>query len=244
MSGFFNFPASKFDEGVRFWGAVTGSTISKHRSWSQSSATLLPQFGDAYLGARRVEHDSGGFHLDLLVDDVDETSRSAVGLGASALEVRTGVSSTLVSPAGVMFSVVRKDGERQRPPPHSSAAGSRSIVDQVCVDIGPAHYADEAAFWTKLTGWERRRGALPEFEYLARQPQMPFRLLLQRLDEEDPDGGHLHLDIACDDVEREKIRHESLGAVTIRIMPFWTTLIDPGGLTYCITSRNPDTGSL
>ena len=32
--------------------------------------------------------------------------------------------------------------------------GSRSIVDQVCLDIPPSMYEQECAFWAELTGWE------------------------------------------------------------------------------------------
>jgi Glyoxalase-like domain len=53
-----------------------------------------------------------------------------------------------------------------------------------------------------------------------------------------------HPDLACDDVDAETTRHEALGATVVRVMPNWTTLRDPAGLSYCITRRNPDTGTL
>jgi len=52
------------------------------------------------------------------------------------------------------------------------------------------------------------------------------------------------LDLACDDVAAERARHQDLGAVVVREMPNWTTLLDPVGLVYCITCRSPATGTL
>jgi hypothetical protein len=73
---------------------------------------------------------------------------------------------------------------------------------------------------------------------------MPLRLLLQRLDD-DPDAPcRADLDLACDDVAAEQDHHEALGAVVVRQMPNWTTLPDPTRLAYCITRRNPSTGTL
>jgi hypothetical protein len=72
---------------------------------------------------------------------------------------------------------------------------------------------------------------------------MPLRLLLQRTDDE-AEGCTAHLDFACDDVVAEERRHRALGATVLRTMPNWTTLVCPAGLSYCITRRDPITGSL
>ena len=242
-TGVLDLPASGFDNGVRFWRSVTGSTLSTSRGSPGGYTTLLPDAGDPYLSARRVGHGPPGIRLDLHADDVDETSDRAQALGASLVEARPDTT-VLNSPAGVTFSVVRHRGGRHRPPPTISDGGARSLVDQVSVDVGPSSYLEEAAFWTGLTGWERRRGALPEFEVLIRPVDMPFRILLQKLAGDGPDGGRLHLDVACDDVAREASRHVALGASVIRTMRYWTTLVDPAGLTYCVTARDPDTGVL
>jgi hypothetical protein len=39
-------------------------------------------------------------------------------------------------------------------------------------------------------------------------------------------------------------RHEALGAHRVREMEYWTTLRDPTGLEYCITIRDPDSGTV
>ncbi len=243
MTGFLDFPASRIGDGARFWQSVTGSTMSESRGSSAEFATLLPKTGDPYLRLQRIEHGSGGVHLDLHAENVDETSQRALTMGALLLEARPHIN-IFSSPAGVTFCVVRHRGERHRPPPTLWDGRSRSLVDQICVDTGPTTYLEEAAFWTGLTGWERRAGALSEFEFLVRPAHMPFRLLFQRLTEDEPGGGALHLDLACSDVGRETNRHVALGASVVRIMRYWTTLIDPAGMTYCVTARNPDTGML
>ena len=66
---------------------------------------------------------------------------------------------------------------------------------------------------------------------------------VKRLDSED-DGCRAHLDFACDDMVAERWRHEALGATFVRSTTNWTTLRDPAGLEYCITRRNPETGTL
>jgi hypothetical protein len=72
---------------------------------------------------------------------------------------------------------------------------------------------------------------------------MPLRLLLQRRD--DSDGpARAHLDLACDDVDVLVGRHVELGATTIERFERWTSMADPAGLAYCITSRDPRTGVL
>ena len=97
------------------------------------------------------------------------------------------------------------------------------------------------AFWAALTGWELRKGSLPDFQSLLRPTGLPLRLLLQR--REDDDGpGRAHIDFAAEDVAVEAARHRALGADTVRVESFWTTLRDPAGLEYCITARNPMTG--
>ena len=241
MTGSLDFPASTLEDGARFWQSVTGSTMSEYRGSSAEFATFLPKTGDPYLRVQRVDHGSGGVHLDLHAENVDETSERALALGASVLDAGSNIK-TFHSPAGVTFCVLRHRGERHRPPPTTWDGGTRSLVDQICVDTGPTTYLEEAAFWTGLTGWERRASGLPEFEFLVRPAHMPFRLLLQRLTEDEPGGGHLHLDLACSDVGRETSRHVALGASVVRIMRYWATLIDPAGMAYCVTARNPDTG--
>jgi hypothetical protein len=105
-------------------------------------------------------------------------------------------------------------------------------------------FAAESRFWAALTSWELRPGSRPEFRYLARPDGIPLRLLLQRLDDAKVGQGRGHLDLACNDVPAERRRHLALGASLVRQTPNWTTLADPTGLEYCVTRRDPTTGTL
>jgi hypothetical protein len=101
--------------------------------------------------------------------------------------------------------------------------------------------ARETEFWAGLTGWELRDSPRSEFASLTRPDGMSLRLLLQRLGE--PSGPcRAHLDLACDDVPAEVTRHQELGGTVLRVTDVFTTLLDPAGQPYCVTSRNPDTG--
>jgi Glyoxalase-like domain len=242
LTGFLDFPTPGLPAGAEFWQRVTAFELSAPRGDREHFATLLPSEGDPYLRVQGTLAGPPGCHLDLHSDDVADTARVAVRLGAS---VRFEVPGLVVleSPGGLAFCAVRHAGEQERPPPVSWPGGSRSLLDQLCIDIPAARYDTEARFWAELTGWERRPGRRPEFEYLVRPPGMPLRLLLQRLD--DGDGPcRAHPDLACDDVAAERERHEELGARVVRTTGYWTTLTDPVGLAYCITSRDPGTGTL
>jgi hypothetical protein len=49
---------------------------------------------------------------------------------------------------------------------------------------------------------------------------------------------------ACEIDAAECRRHEALGAAVAYEGRVWTTLRDPAGIAYCITRRDPDTGTL
>ena len=241
-TAFLDFPAATFNSGCRFWEAVTGFKLSAPRGVSGEFATLVPSNGDAYLRVQRVGDEEPRIHLDLHVDDVEGSACQATALGAGMVEAWPGLI-VMSSPTGLFFCLVRGEDRFERPRPPVWPAGQRSLVDQVCLDIPPPDFAREGDFWAGLTGWERRRGSRSEFDYLVRPAGMPLRLLLQRLDDEHPCLCRAHLDLACDDVPAERRRHEALGG-RVWAEPSWTTLVDPTGLAYCITRRDPTTGTL
>ncbi|MGL5910814.1 MAG: VOC family protein, partial [Phycicoccus sp.] len=74
--------------------------------------------------------------------------------------------------------------------------------------------------------------------FLERPRRIPFRLLLQRLDDA---GGTVraHVDLACTDRVASTVRHLALGARVLREREFWTVLSDPAGRVYCLTDRDP-----
>lgn len=227
VTGFLDSPDGS-SEG--FWRAVTSSGLSERRAGGVF-ATLVPAQGDPYLRVQVVGAGPPRAHLDLHTGDVAGLAGRAVALGAVRVSAQEGLV-VCRSPAGLLFCVVAWAGERVRPSPVGG-----SLVDQVCLDVPVGVFEVEAEFWSALTGWPRRAGGLPEFEFLVRPPGLPLRLLLQRT------GGvaaGMHLDLACVDVPAEVARHEGLGASVVRRVPGdWTTLRDPSGREYCVTARWP-----
>lgn len=236
ITGFLDSP-SRAAEG--FWQAVTGSSLSSRRGPGGEFATLLPGGGDAYLRVQVVGDGSARAHLDLHVERVAAQARRVAGLGAVVVHDEDDLV-VLRSPAGLLFCLVAWHGEAVRPAP-VSWPGGRSLVDQWCLDIPAASFEAEADFWAAVTGWARRSGSRPEFDFLVRPDGMPLRLLLQRTG--DALSG-MHPDVASDDRHAEVARHEGLGASVVRVAESWTTLQDPVGRLYCVTDRNPATGGL
>jgi predicted enzyme related to lactoylglutathione lyase len=243
LTAFIDRPAHDFDATIEFWQRATGSTLSPSRGRDGEFATLIPSSGDPYLRVQRIADGPGGCHLDVHVDDIAATTRRAEALGARVHDALDDLV-VMSSPAGGVLCVVAHDGEPVRPQPIGQD-GRRTIVDQLCLDIGRRDYESECAFWRDLTGWQHRQALLPGFSYLVRPDEMPLRLLLQRTDEEAPvRQAEAHLDLACDDADAACLDHVALGATVRARLEYWITMLDPAGLPYCLTRRNPDTGTL
>jgi len=240
LTAFLDTPPAVIADVDRFWLAATDTKLSTRRGANQQFATLLPADGDAFLRTQVIESNTAGIHLDLHVSSPSETASHARSLDAKVVADH-GTLVVLDSPGGLPFCLVTHDGEHVRPRPVTWPGGHHSLADQVCLDIPASIFDREADFWSALTRWQRRRGGRPEFDYLARPATMPLRLLLQRV----ADGGPVraHLDLACDDVPAEMERHEALGATVTRRTELWTTLRDPAQREYCITSRDPWSGT-
>ncbi|PBC61207.1 hypothetical protein BKI49_24720 [Streptomyces sp. Tue6028] len=225
-----------------FWTAVTGTRLSAPRGDRDEFVTLLHDGADACVKMQGVEDGDGGAHLDLAVEDVTGLVRSARRLGAEVVAGHEGWA-VLRSPGGQSFCVVPWQGESTRPPVvEVPGGGATSRLDQVCLDLAPSVYDAEVAFWGELTGWASRPGAFPEFHVVRPPATLPFRILLQRRDDERPASAH-H-DIACSDVDAVRAHHESLGAALVARGAHWNVMRDPAGGTYCLTPRDPVTGSL
>jgi hypothetical protein len=222
ITAFLDLPERSWESGVSFWKAVTAAELSPVRGSDREFATLLPADGEPFLRVQRTGADRPGIHLDL-------------HCAADQWEIRT-------SPGGFTFCVnVPVGGDR--PAPVSWPGGHSSLVDQVCLDIPPAAYDAECAYWTELTGWELAPTSAPYLRQLVRPVGMPLRVLLQRRDEgEGPVTAHL--DLASSDREAEIARHLALGATVDGAGARWTRLRDPVGMLYCVTDRNPATGLL
>lgn len=244
LSAFIDQPADRFTAGTDFWLTVTDSTLSPLRGEDSEFATLIPKDGDPHLRVQRTKDASAGVHLDLHVVSVPDACREAQALGATMLPGQPSDAGYTImsSPAGMTFCFVPHHGESQPATPVTDPAPH--LVDQISIDIPAAFYNDEVTFWSALTGWEAKVGRLDEFAYLVRPPGSPLRVLLQRLGEE-TGTARAHLDLACGD-NRAAITeaHNQLGAETVGVWEYWTTLRDPTGQLYCLTARDPDTGSL
>ena len=223
LTAFIDLPAAAYDVGVRFWEGVTGYAVSASRGERDEFATLMPPEGDAFLRVQRVVDGPGGVHLD-------------VHRPGQPFEVHR-------SPGGLDYCEVSEPLSR-RPPPATWPGGHWSIVDQVCLDIAAPAYERECEFWRDLTGLELQQSThFEEFRTLARPPDQPIRVLLQRVGDDRP-RVTAHLDVYTDDREAETRRHEALGATVLRRHPHFTVLTDPTGAAYCITPRDAVTGML
>ncbi|MBM7280472.1 VOC family protein [Gordonia rubripertincta] len=249
LSAFLDFPADEFGSEVTFWRAIAGSTVSPPRGEHREFASLEPFSGDPHLRVQRVDDGPGGVHLDIHTDDPHGAAEEAVGLGAT-LTHDAGTHLVLRSPAGFVFCLVPWEGESTRSRPIRWPGDAISIIDQLCIDVPAADFDAEVAFWTALTGWPLKSpGSRPELVALRRDPAITVGILLQRR-QTDPDGpvpggsspATGHLDLATSSVPDEVARHEGWGARAIEHYPHWTTMADPAGRPYCITSRNPRTG--
>lgn len=242
VTAFLDTTADLAPQTERHWEQVTGYRVGPRRGESDQFATLVPPEGNAFLRVQVVDAAGpGGLHLDLHTDDIRALADQVAALGGSAQPVETGLV-RCTSPGGLVICVVGDECRAWlRPKPVDWAAGERSLVDQVTVDTPSSAYDVEVDFWEALTGWERRGGSMPQFQSLVRPPGQPLRFLLQRRDDDDG-PTRAHLDLACDDVDAERVRHEDFGGRTTYVGSFWRTLTDPSGRAYCLTPRDPETG--
>jgi hypothetical protein len=243
LTAFIDRPADRWEVAVPFWCKVSGTSLSATRGPDGEFATLLPADGDAFLRVQRVGGGGGG-HLDVHVPDVGAAVELAQRLGAR-LVFRAG-HAILRSPAGLLWCLVpalTPVGDRlRRPAPVTRPDGVRTRVDQLCIDVPPGRFDVEVGFWHAVTGWTpATAGRRGEFARLIGPPGIPLRLLVQRLDDDPPGGSATcHLDVASSDVDAEVAHHhQDWGAQPLRRTPDWTTLRDPSGFEYCVTSRDP-----
>ena len=243
LTALLDFPPATFGPACAYWQAVTGYQMSAPRGPAAEFATLLPGQGSAFVRVQRTGGGSPGCHLDVHTPDVRTLTGRALRLGAQPTDQDPvpGLA-VLRSPGGLAFCLTSEDHFAERPHPRLWPTGQRSLLDQVCIDMPAAAVASETAFWAGLTGWQLLDSPESEFAALVRPDGMPLRLLLQRLGE--PSGPcRAHPDLACDDTPAEVRRHQDLGGTVLRATGGFTTLLDPAGLPYCVTRRNPGTGT-
>lgn len=233
ISVFIDNPRERAAELEHFWTGVTGHAVTRRAGQHHEFAPLDPADGEPHLWFQTIDGPPA-FHPDLYVEDVDAAAEETERLGAVVTGRQDGLV-VLRSPGGLPFCLVRHGGQHRTPTP-ARWPGGASIVDQVCLDIAPELFEQEAAFWTDLTGWHRSSAGASEFDDLLPVMPSPMHALLQRTD--DVGGGvRAHLDLSSDDRDDEVRRHLALGASLVRRTDGWTTLADPGGRVYCVTTR-------
>jgi hypothetical protein len=232
MYAFIDQPADGFEESLRFWSAVTGTTAGPARGEQGEFRTLLPRDADPWLKVQRVGG-RAGVHLDLHVDEpLADAAAEATGLGAAVVRELDDVV-VCSSPGGLAFCLCPMEGA-----PRGPERVGASVLDQVCLDIPNSRYAAEVAFWARLTGWPERRGSRSEFVNLERAPGLPLQLLLQRLGDEEGEVT-AHLDFACANRDALALEHIHRGAALLDRREGWTVMEAPGGRRYCLTTRAP-----
>ena len=153
------FGSGDFDRGRRVLADVTGYAALRAarrdrrvRDPGAARRRRLPAASSASTTA------PGRIHLDLHVDEPTIAAEAAVELGGHVL-VR--------HEAGLRRApLARRPRLLLRQPPGVASGrgratwpdGHRSQVDQVCLDVPPAAYDVEVAFWQGLTGWDLTRG--------------------------------------------------------------------------------------
>ncbi|MGL4175595.1 MAG: VOC family protein [Dermatophilaceae bacterium] len=217
----------------RFWSEVTGWAVADVRGDREEFATLEPSRGDPWVKLQAVAGGPGGIHLDLDVDDVQHAAAFAESWGASRIGAIGETVVILRSPGGLVFCLTTWWGETEQ-----VREGAAELLDQVCLDIPGARYDTEVAFWSGLTGWRLCAGRRPEFSYLERPPGIPFRMLLQRLGQQNGEV-RAHPDLACADRAASTARHVAAGARVRAEGDGWTVMADPVGRVYCLTDRSP-----
>ncbi|MGV9410014.1 VOC family protein [Nocardia sp. NPDC003693] len=233
---FLDRPAAHFDECAEFWTTVTGTHLSPRRGAEGQFVTLLPDSGTPAVKMQVLEG-APRVHLDLDVDDVRAEAERAVRLGATPVLEQPSYT-VLRSPHGMTFCfTTAEDGVGERSPAFTAPGGEQTRLDQICLDIGPSDHAEEARFWTELTGWTPHSSTLPEYSRLKPDPALPLGLLLQKLGTDRPTSAHI--DLACTDIEASAAWHAELGAKRIETGRSWIVMADPAGQPYCLTSRPP-----
>lgn len=234
LTAFLDLAPAEHATAVEHWRGVTGHELSPARGEAGEFASYLPPDGDVHLKVQRLGDGPSRVHLDLHVPDLAGAVEDAVGLGATLVAEHD--YAVLTSPGGFTFCYVT-ERSTVRAAPATWPGGHRSSVDQLCLDVPPATWDAELAFWQALTGWSARSGGR-EFVSLVRPPALAVRILLQRLDDPRPTVTG-HLDLACSDRAAETERHVGLGAAVLSVHDRWTVLAPPAGPAYCLTEREP-----
>jgi Glyoxalase-like domain len=239
LTAYLDLAPEQHETGLELWALLTGYEVSAARGPLGEYVSLVPPEGDDYLDVQRLGSGPSRIHLDVHVSDVRAAAKAATAEGA-AVVADEGDYLTLTSPGGFTFCFVSHPALAV-PPATDWLYGTRSRVDQVCLDIPPARFDAEFDFWATLTGWETRPPR-PDVEFARLMPPagQPLQLLLQRLEADEP-AVRAHLDWCATDRDAEVDRHLASGALLVeRFDRGWTVMEGPDGFRYCVTDRSPE----
>lgn len=240
LTAFIDVPTDRFEATVAFWAEATDTTRSAPRGDADQFLSLLPAIGTDHLRVQALD-EGPRIHLDLHVESIPDAVARAVELGAE-LVAQPG-HAILRSPGGFVFCFVDHGGVGQRSPRLTDPIEHR--LDVICIDVPPAGYETEYAFWSALTDQALNpiHEDFPEFAGIPLRHQgLPWNILVQRLGDDDGrTTAEAHLDVSAGPSFPEVVeRHVGLGAELDRRFDGWAILRDPAGLAYCVTERNPD----
>lgn len=215
-----------------FWVRALGWPVGPSQSGLED---FEPGDGHPY-----VHLDSSGrvgprVHLRFTADDPHRAADELVGHGASGPTERD-AEFALTSPGGMPFSVVEHRVDAVPAP--VTFGGHRTRLVQVCIDAPADRFDPEVAFWRRATGWAWTGSDAVEFAGKLRPTPNCVQILLQRLDE--PTGMvRAHIDLGTDDRGSEVGRLVEIGADAGVVGGGWQVMIDPTGMTFCVTDNPP-----
>jgi len=230
-------PAEQHRTAADFWSFAFGWPLGAPWPGHPELASFEPPAGGPYLHLQQVEGPPR-IHIDLESPHPERTIGAARDLGAD-LVAEHDRWTTVRSPGGLPFCVVRAD-DHKPPPPTTWPDGHRSRMVQVCIDSPVAAHDREVAFWRDLLGerWHETGGQ----EFAGKwhdDAGSPIQLLFQRLEE--PTGPvRAHFDLGADDVPAEVARLLDHGATDVGPGDGWHVLRDPAGQLFCVTGNSPD----
>jgi predicted enzyme related to lactoylglutathione lyase len=172
-------------------------------------------------------------HLDFDSADREADVARLVALGAREVS-RDHHWVVMADPVGTTFCVVQDQGQSPAAPPEPAtapAAGHRSRLAGVLIDVPEADYSRAAAFWSAAL---EREGAVeaedPSYTSYG-EPTPGVELMVQAVGDPSP---RVHLDIETDDVEAEVARLTALGGREVARHHTWVVMHDPVGTVFCV----------
>jgi predicted enzyme related to lactoylglutathione lyase len=112
----------------------------------------------------------------------------------------------------------------------------KSKLGGFIIDCDTGDLQAAAAFWSAALGMRRERG-LGEEAYVALEGGTHgLHIEVQKV----AHPSRVHLDIAADDVDKEVLRLESLGARCVERVKSWYVMEAPTGQRFCVVPAEGD----